>query len=597
MSETVLELPTWDLSDLYAGVDDPKIDQDLQAALERARRFEETYRGKIADGRLDPSQLKGALDEYESLQRQAGRPQSFAGLLFSTDTTDPKRGALTQKTQEKGSEIATHLLFFDLELGRIPAERWNVLAADPQLADYRHYMEHQRELAKHFLSEPEEKILEETANTRARAFRRLFTELTSRLKYPFEGKELTQSELLALLYDPDREVRRKASLALAETLEKNAHPLHFTFNTLLLEKQVMDRLRGFSRPEQSRNMDNELPDAVVDTMIDVVARNFDIVGEYYELKRQLLGLDELYHYDRYAPLLPEKENIPFTRAQEIVLGAFAQFSPRFAELAEPFFSQRWIDAALAPGKRGGAFCAGVTPDAHPYVLMNYTGKPRDVMTLAHELGHGVHDRLASKQNLLNYYPVLPLAETASTFAELLVFEKLQGNLDSPRERLALLCEKLEDTFATVFRQVSMYRFEQRAHTLRREKGELDVDTLNGVWQETMQEMFGASLTLGDDHRWSWLYVPHFVHTPFYVYAYSFGELLVLSLYARYQQEGPSFRDRYFDLLAAGGSTRPTDLLGSIGIDIAQESFWQGGCDLIRRNVERARELAAQVGRV
>ena len=598
MSQTVT-LPTWDLSDLYSGLQDPRLEADLAEALERAVQFEKDWRGRIATPDLAPEALARALDEFEGLQRKAALPQSYASLLFSTDTTDPRRGALVQRTQELGSEIATHLIFFDLEIGQIPEERWALLAPEPALAQYRHYLEHERELARHYLTEPEEKVLEETANCRGRAFRRLFTELTSRLKYPMERdgevRELTQSELLALLYDPDREVRRKAAEVLGQTLERNAHPLHFTFNTLLLEKQVMDRLRRFSRPEASRNLDNEIPDAAVDTMVEVAASNYELVARYYRLKRRLLGLDQLWHYDRYAPLLAEQESLPFEKAREIVLGAFGQFSPRFAELAEPFFTRSWIDAAPAPGKRGGAFCAGVTPDTHPYVLLNYTGKPRDVMTLAHELGHGLHDCLASRQNLLNYHPVLPLAETASTFAEMLVFEKLQGDLESPRERLALLAEKLEDTFATVFRQVSMFRFEQRVHGLRREMGELDLESMNATWQASLQEMFGDSLTLGDDHRWTWLYVPHFVQTPFYVYAYAFGELLVLSLYARYREEGAAFQERYFELLAAGGSKRPQELLAELSIDIGSPAFWQGGCDLIRRNLERAELLAEELG--
>ncbi len=592
-------LPEWDLSDLYQGLDDARIEADLAEARRRALLFEETWRGRLATPDLAAADLRRALDEYEALQRLAALPQTFASLLYSTDTRDPRRGALVQRTGEAGSEIATHLIFFDLEVGRIPQERWAALAAAPELAEYRHYLEHERELARHYLSEPEEKVLEETANCRGRAFRRLFTELTSRQKYAIEEdgrvRELTQSELLARLYEPDREVRRKAAEVLGHTLEAAAHPLHFTFNTLLLEKQVMDRLRGFERPESARNLDNEIPDAAVDTMIGVVVANYDLVARYYRLKQRLLGLDRLWHYDRYAPLLPDRDRLDFQQARTMVMEAFEKFSPRLAGLAAPFFENRWIDAAPAPGKRGGAFCAGVTPDKHPYVLMNFTGKPRDVMTLAHELGHGLHDCLASRQNLLNYSPVLPLAETASTFAETLVFEKLQASLESPLQRLALLAEKLEDSFATVFRQVAMYRFEQRVHRQRRDQGELDLETMNSAWQESLQEMFGDSLTLGDDHRWTWLYVPHFVQSPFYVYAYAFGELLVLSLYARYQREGAVFQERYFDLLAAGGSRRPQDLLGELGIDITRSDFWQGGCDLIRGHVERAEHLAAEVG--
>ncbi|MEW6281632.1 MAG: M3 family oligoendopeptidase, partial [Candidatus Eremiobacterota bacterium] len=579
------ELPTWDLSDLYDRVDDPRLESDLTASLEEACRFEQTYRGTIAQTGLTAGRLKQALDEYEALLRAESRPQAYAQLHFSTDTADPARGALIQKTREIGSEISTHLLFFDLELGRIPEDTFQGIIGSPELGEYRHYLEHQRKLAAHFLSEPEEKILEETANSRGRAFRRLFTEVTSRMKFRLEHdgetKDLNQSQLLSLLYEPDRSLRQAAAQALGRGLEQNSHVLCFIHNTLLHEKLVMDRLRGFESPEADRHLDNELSQQVVDTMASVCAANFDCVAEYYELKRRLLGLDQLHHYDRYAPLSDEREELSFPQAQKIVLEAFSSFSARLAELAEPFFQKRWIDAVVKDGKRGGAFCAGVTPDHHPYVLLNYTGKPRDVMTLAHELGHGVHDRLASRQNLLNYHPALPVAETASTFGELLVFERLQQDLQTDAARLALLCEKLEDTFATVFRQISMYRFEQRLHKARREQGELPVESINALWQESMQEMFGHSLTLGPDHRWTWLYIPHIVNTPFYVYAYAFGELLVLSLYARYKAEGAPFIQKYFELLATGGSTSPSEMLARLDIDISQRSFWQGGCDLIR----------------
>ncbi|GMU52165.1 MAG: oligoendopeptidase F [Candidatus Xenobia bacterium] len=590
-----MELPTWDLSDLYSGVDDPRIEADLGESLNQARDFERRYRDQIASESLTAERLKGALDEYEALLRHESKPQAFAQLLFSTDTSDDARKALVQRVRELGSEISTHLIFFDLEIGRISPETFARLLNDPVLADYHHYLDHQRKLAAHYLSEPEEKILEETANDRGRAWRRLFTEITSGMKYTLrhgdETRDLNQSQLMALLYEPDRSLRQAAALALAEGLEKNAHVLNFTHNTLLHEKQVIDKLRRFESPEADRHLDNELSQEMVDTMVGVCVQNFDLVADYYRLKGELLGLSDLKHYDRYAPISKDRDELDFQKAREIVLEAFGSFSPRLAELAEPFFSKRWIDAVVKDGKRGGAFCAGVTPDHHPYVLLNYTGKPRDVMTLAHELGHGVHDRLASKQNLLNYHPVLPMAETASTFGELLVFERLQRDLKSDEARLAMLCEKLEDTFATVFRQVSMYRFEQRLHQRRREQGELTVESINGLWQECMQEMFGQALTLGEDHRWSWLYIPHIVSTPFYVYAYAFGELLVLSLYARYKREGASFVDKYFELLASGGSLPPTRMLEKLEIDIGQASFWQGGCDLIRANVALARELA------
>lgn len=589
-------LPAWDLSDLYKGVDDPKIDADLAKALADAKTFAEKYRGKVAG--LQASGLREALDEYEAMSRAQSRPAAYASLHYSTDTSDPARGALTQKIRELGSEIATQLLFFELELGKIEDADHAALMASSELEKYRHYLEHERAVSKHYLSEAEETVLEETANTRGRAFKRLFTEVVSRIKFPFEvdgeRKQVSQSELLAHLYDPDRSQREKAFQSLAGELEKNSHVLTFVQNTLLHEKQVLDRLRGFDTPQAERHLANELPAQVVDTMTQVCVENFSIVEDYYELKRRLLGLDSLTHCDRYAPLQQEKVEIGYDKAKQIVLEAFGRFSPKLAELTQQFFDRNWIDVPPREGKRSGAFCAGVTPDHHPYVLLNYTGKARDVMTLAHELGHGVHDLLASKNHVFDYHPVLPLAETASTFGEMLVFEKVQEDLATDAERLALLCEKLEDTFATVFRQISMFRFEGQLHAARRERGELTTEDINALWQSAMQQMFGKSLTLGEDHKWTWLYIPHIVQTPFYVYAYSFGELLVLSLYARYRQEGEPFVSKYFALLSAGGSKAPVELLGELGIDITQKEFWQGGCDLIREKLEQAKKLASSV---
>jgi oligoendopeptidase F len=591
-TESTNNLPTWDLSDLYTGIDDPQLDKDLDGLIDKAAAFEEKYKGRIADADVRAELLATALDEYEELLTAQYKPGSFAHLLFSTETTDAQRGALLQRTQEIGSAASTHLIFFDLEIGQMPAEAFDRIIDDPQLATYRHYLEHQRALAAHHLTEAEEKILEETANTRGRAFVRLFTETTSRQTFLVDGEELTQSELLVRFYDPDRETRKTASAALTKTLEGNAHVLNFIFNTLLHEKQTIDRLRHYPSPEAGRHLDNSVDEAVVDTMVDVCVNNHDIVSDYYHLKRGVLGLDELNHYDRYAPVIGERTEFSFDEARTIVLDAFGKFSTHLAEITEPFFSKRWIDAALKTGKQGGAYCAGVTPDLHPYVFMNYTGAPRDVMTLAHELGHGVHDVLASKQNLLNYHPVLPLAETASTFGEMLVFNNLQPTLSSSEERLALLCGKIEDTFATVFRQIAMYRFEQKAHRLRREQGEQPAEAYCELWQQTMQSMFGDALALGDDHQWWWLYIPHVFRLPFYVYAYAFGELLVLSLYAQYQREGTSFVPRYFDLLSAGGSAPPADLVANMGFDIASPDFWQAGCDLIRQQVEEAKALVA-----
>ncbi len=588
-------LPIWDLSDLYAGLNDPAILQDCAHILERAQAFETRFREKIADPGCTAATLREALDEYEEINRLRARPLAYASLMFAGDTSDPARGALLQRLQVESTAISRHLIFFDLEVGRMPEETFRRVADDPALAEYRHYLEHERTVARHHLTEPEEKIASELGNTGARAFVRLFSEINSRAVYRItldgEVREMNQSQVLALFYDADRSVRRAASASVTETLKSQSHVVTFIFNNLLQEKMTVDRLRDYEYPEQARHESNDLEPEVVQNVVEVAVENYDIVADYYRLKRDLLGLDELTHYDRYAPISDVSVKIDFPEAKQIVLDAFGAFSPRVRELTEPFFDRNWIDAEVRNGKRGGAFCSYITPDLHPYVLMNYTGRARDVMTLAHELGHAIHGCLASRHNYLTFVPSLPMAETASVFGEMLVFESLQNRIDDPRQRLLLLCGKIEDTFATVFRQVSMYRFEQAAHRTRRDEGELTTERYNSLWQETMQEMFQDSLKLGDEHSWWWLYIPHIFATPFYVYAYAFGELLVLALYARYRQEGEPFVDRYLELLAAGGSRRPTEVLDELGIDIRDKAFWQGGMDLIREMVQQARVLA------
>ena len=587
--------PVWDLSDLYSSLDDPRIQSDLQEVLQRAEAFEAQYRGKIAAADCTAETLRAALDEYDAINRRQARPLGYAGLMFSADTTDPARGALLQRLQVESTGISTHLIFFDLEIGRMPEETFNRLAVDPQLAPYRHYLEHERAVARHHLTEPEEKVIEELSNTGIRAFNRLFSEITSRAKFHVklgdEVREMSQSEAMALLFDANRDTRIAAAAAITEALKGQAHVSTFIFNNLLQQKATMDRLRGYEYPEQARHENNELSPEVVQNVVDVARENYDVVAEYYRLKRRLLGLDKLTHVDRYAPVGEATVDIPYSDARRIVLEAFGEFTPRMHEAIEPFFTRNWIDAELRQGKQGGAFCSYITPDVHPYFFMNYTNKARDVMTLAHELGHALHGVLAGNNNFLSFYPSLPLAETASVFGEMLVFEKLQGEIADPKERLALLCGKIEDSFATVFRQATMFRFEQAAHRARREEGELTTERYNALWQGAMQEMFGDALTLGEEHACWWLYIPHIFSTPFYVYAYSFGELLVLALYAKYKQEGAPFIDRYLEFLATGGSRKPAEMLAEMGIDISRKDFWQGGADLIRGMVEQAKALA------
>ena len=591
-------LPSWNLSDLYASDNDPKIEADLHKGAELAQQFIANWREIILSGRYQAEQLAQAMADYEQINVLLTLPSAYADLRFAVESKNETVGALSQHCSERISEIFTDLLFFELELGKITDDNWGKLKEAPSLAQYKHFIEDLRRTQKHSLSEVEEKLLEQTANSGSRAFRRLFGELISRLTFPIElngqKRELTQSELLALSHDPDRAVRRRSAEVLSDVLKANAHPIHFTYNTLLLDKLTKDKLRGYTRPESSRNSANELDDSTVDMVVDVVKSNYNIVAEYYRLKAELLDLPQLYHYDRYAPLGEVKENVSYAQAKEIVLEAFGEFDPQFKAMAEKFFANNWIDAKVAEGKRGGAFCAGLVPTLHPYVMLNYTGSSRDVQTMAHELGHGLHDLLASKQNYFDYHPVLPLAETASTFAEMIVFEKLFNNLHTTKDKLALLASKIEDSFATVFRQVAMYTFEQRAFASRAKEGELSLERLNAIWQQSIGEMFQDSLYLGADHAITWLYVPHFVYTPFYVYAYAFGELLVYSLFARYHREGEAFKQKYIQFLASGGAQSPRQLLAKLDIDIDSREFWQEGCNLIAANVEKAKALAQEL---
>ncbi|MGM9998308.1 MAG: M3 family oligoendopeptidase [Candidatus Bruticola sp.] len=591
-------LPSWDLSDLYSSESDPKIEDDLCSGEELARKFIEKWRSLLISGQYTAEQLAQALDDYEQINVLLSLPSAYADLRFSVESQNEVVGALKQRCTEKVSAIFADLIFFELELGKIDDQHWHELKEAEGLAQYKHFIEELRRSRQHTLSEAEEKILEQTAAGGCRAFRRLFGELISRLTFPMEvegqTRSLTQSELLALFHDPDRNVRRRAAKVLSEVLQANAHPIHFTYNTLLLDKLIKDKLRGFEHPESSRNLDNELSDATVSMVVEIVKANYHIVAEYYRLKADYLNLPRLYHYDRYAPLGRTDEQVSYEKAKQIVLDAFGEFDPKFKEMAQKFFDGNWIDAKVCSGKRGGAFCAGIVPQLHPYIMLNFTGRLRDVQTMAHELGHGLHDLLASKQNCFNFHPVLPLAETASTFAEMIVFEKLFSNLEKAEDKLILLASKIEDTFATVFRQVSMYTFEQRVFAARAQEGELSLERINEIWQQSIGEMFGDSLCLGADHAITWLYVPHFVYTPFYVYAYAFGELLVYSLFARYHREGEAFKEKYLQFLASGGCQTPSELLAKLDIDIDSRQFWQDGCNLIAANVEKAKALVQEL---
>lgn len=579
----------WNLSDLYSGMDDPRIDQALDNALARAHQFQTDYKGRLNSPNLTAETLAAALREYEALQQDGSKPAYFASLLFTTDTSDPARGAFMQKVRERGTELAIPLLFFDLELAALPEETFAPLALSPLVAPYAHFLHTLRLYREHLLSETEERLLEETANTGGRAFRRLFSETVSNTAFTFRGETMNQAKILSFLYDADPGTRREAAAAFTAGLQGNYRAVTFIFNTLLQEKNVSDRLRKYDYPEQSRHMANELPRETVDLVVDTVARNYPLVARFYDIKRQILGLDTLTHYDRYAPLFEADGVVTFPDARQIVLEAFGDFSPAMRDRAGEFFDKGWIDAPPTPGKEGGAYCQYVTPDLHPFVFMNFLGRMRDVMTLAHELGHGVHASLSRMQSLLNFHGTLPLAELASTFGEMLVFERVQSKAGL-KDKLALHAQKIEDSFATIPRQTALYRFEQAIHKHRRTKGELTPDDFGNLWQAEIQAMFGNSVQLGEEHKIWWSYIGHFVNSPFYVYAYSFGELLALSLYRQAQTGGPEFAQNYLDMLAAGGSLSPQQLMAKVGIALDDPAFWQGGFDVLEGLVSRFEQL-------
>jgi len=585
----------WSLDALHESRDE--LEASLSTADEQAQAFAERYRGEVAT--LDAEALADALHELERIQDRLGRAYAHAYLSWSTNTNDEELGALLQHVREAYNRIHQQLLFFEVEWAEVDRERADALLADDALDDVRHYLELEQEKKEHVLSEPEEKILSEKSVTGSGAWTRYFDETMGAARFELEDESLTQQEILSKLYEPDRDLRRAAALAFTDGLTEHQRTLTFVFNTLLADKASNDRLRGYDHWLESRNESNEVDDETVEALITAVTDRYDLVARFYRLKQQLLGLDDLYDYDRYAPVGEADVTYEWEEARDLVLDAYSDFHPTLADTARPFFADDHIDAALAPGKRSGAFSHGTVPSAHPYVLLNYTGKPRDVQTLAHELGHGVHQSLSREQTIFHHGTPLTTAETASVFGEMLVFQRLLRREDDPANQLAMLVSKIDDTLATVFRQVAMNRFEERMHTARREQGELPADWFCEAWMDTQRDMFQGSVTLGEHYRHWWSYIPHFLHTPGYVYAYAFGELLVLALYARYQDAGDGFADAYLDLLRAGGSDWPHHLVAPLGVDLTDTSFWQRGLEEIEGLIEQAESLATEtsMGRV
>ncbi|MCW3009384.1 MAG: oligoendopeptidase pepF/M3 family [Solirubrobacterales bacterium] len=590
-SDPALDATAWDLEPLLDGQGEERIDSQLAEAQQRADAFADRYPGTVAD--LDGPGLVAAVDELAAIYELVGKAGSYASLRFSTNTADPARGALLQKVQELGTAIETKLLFFGLEWAALDDDVAERLLAADGLDHARHFLRQERVYRPHLLSEPEEKLLTEKSVTGSSAWGRLFSEHVSAIEVEGEPLDVALSRLLS----GDREVRRTTAESVTGALVPGLRTRAYIFNTLIYDKAVDDRLRNYPTWLTARNLSNEVSDASVQALVEAVKSRYDIPQRWYRLKAQMLGVPKLADYDRSAAITTADEHFGWEESRDLVLDSFGSFSPEMERLAKRFFDENWIDAPIRPGKRGGAFAASAVPSVHPYVLLNFTHKRRDVLTLAHELGHGLHFALAAKQGILQQGTPLTVAETASVFGETIVFNRLLAQTDDPESRLSLLSEAIEGAIATVFRQTAMNQFEDAVHTARRTEGELSIDRFNEAWTSTQSDLFGDSVEMTEGYRTWWSYVPHFIGTPGYVYAYAYGQLLALSVYQRYLDEGESFVPRYLEMLGAGGSMLPEDLGKIVGIDLTDPGFWSAGLDLVEGQLQAAEAAARAAGRV
>jgi oligoendopeptidase F len=584
----------WNLADLLETPPEGgqhSVDELLDEAQRRAEAFADRYRGALAT--LERAGLAEAMGELAEIYDLAGRAGSFAQLEFSIDTADPRLGAQLARMQERWTALSTLLLFFELEWAALDDERVEELLGGDGLDFCRHHLRSARRYRPHLLSEPEERILSEKSISANTAWGRLFDELTSAIEVTLE-EPVPLDVALSRLASPSREVRRETAAAVTRALEPGLRTRAFVFNTLLADKTTDDRLRSYGNWIAARNLANEASDESVAALVEAVVGRYEIARRWYRLKAKLLGIERLADWDRMAPLSSDDEQIEWPAARELVLDSFGAFSPTMRGVAQRFFDEHWIDAPPGAAKRGGGFCDYTVPSVHPYVLLNWTGRRRDALVLAHELGHGVHAALAARQGIFHQSTPLTLAETASVFGEALTFGRLLEITQEPAARLALLAEDIEGAIATVFRQVAMNRFEDLAHTARREDGELSVERFGELWARAQEDLLGDAVEVTPDYRVWWSYIPHFIHTPGYVYAYAYGQLLAMSVYERYETEGASFEPRYIELLSTGGSRSPEELGAIVGIDLADPGFWDRGLDLIERRLEAAEALAGEV---
>jgi oligoendopeptidase F len=577
-------LPEWDLSHLYPGLDSEAFKADLAKAEAECKAIAEAYRGKLeglARGENAAQALTDAVKRYEAVEDLLGRLMSYAGLVYSGDTTDPARAKFYGDTQERLTAASSDLLFFGLELNRIEDALIDTAMAQDPLAHYRPWIEDLRKDKPFQLDDKLEQLFLEKSVTGRSAWNRLFDETIASLRFTVRGEDLPIEPTLNKLQDPDETVRKDASDALAKTFKAHLRTFTLITNTLAKDKEISDRWRGFEDVADARHLANRVEREVVEAMVSAVREAYPRLSHrYYSLKARWFGKDQLNHWDRNAPLPKvEQRTIAWDEARDMVLTAYADFSPRMADIARRFFDEGWIDAPTRPGKAPGAFAHPTVPSAHPYVLLNYQGKPRDVMTLAHELGHGVHQVLAAPNGALMAPTPLTLAETASVFGEMLTFRRLLDQTRDPVQRKAMLAAKVEDMINTVVRQIAFYSFERKVH-LERRNGELTSDKLCELWMSVQDESLGPAIRLGPGYETFWTYIPHFIHSPFYVYAYAFGDCLVNSLYGVYERANEGFVDRYFALLSAGGTKHYSELLAPFGLDARDPSFWQIGLGMI-----------------
>ncbi|WEX11807.1 M3 family oligoendopeptidase [Chelativorans sp. AA-79] len=591
---TLGDLPEWNLTDLYPAMDSPELAGDLARAARDAVAFEEAWKGRLADeaGKGAAGGLGEAVRAYEQLDELFGRIGSYAGLVYAGDTSDPKRAKFYGDVQEKLTDASTHLLFFTLELNKIDDALIDAaLKDDPLFGHYRPWVLDMRKYRPHQLEDRVEQLFHESDSTGRGAWNRLFDETMTSLRFNVDGEELTLEPTLNLMQDANGDKRRKAAEALAVTLNANMRLFALITNTIAKDVEISNRWRNFNDVADSRHLSNRVEREVVEALATSVREAFPRISHrYYAMKAKWLGMEKLNHWDRNAPLPETPQSvIEWEAAKETVLSAYGNFAPEMAEIASRFFDRNWIDAPVRPGKSPGAFAHPTVPSVHPYVLLNYMGKPRDVMTLAHELGHGVHQVLAADQGSLMAATPLTLAETASVFGEMLTFRSLLARTTDKRERKAMLAQKAEDMINTVVRQIAFYEFERKVHTERR-NGELTSERLGEIWLEVQSESLGPAIALREGYETFWAYIPHFIHSPFYVYAYAFGDCLVNSLFAVYQQAEKGFQEKYFEMLKAGGTKHHSELLAPFGLDASDPAFWSKGLSVIEGLIDELEAL-------